>query len=208
MHRHTTVFAPIVLILLLSACSEAPREAAEKSKEPEKPAEPVTGRYAFQQMFVSARAWAPDVQVLQVASIPLQEVKSPPGKAGAWQAIFVSESRRKQRMYTYSVVETVGNLHKGVFAGLEDTYSGPRGLARPFQAAAVRTDSDEAYKTALKHATEYAKKNPSMPISFLLEQTPRFPDAAWRVIWGESVSASNFSIYVDASTGEYLQTMR
>jgi hypothetical protein len=208
MHRYTKIFAPILLILILCACSEAPKETAEKPKEPEKPAEPVTGRYAFQQMFVSARGWATDAQVLSVSSIRLPEVKSAAGKAGAWQAIFVSEGHRKQRMYTYSVIETAGNLHKGVFAGLEDTYSGPRGLAKPFPAVAVRTDTDDAYKTALKHAAETTKKNPNIPISFVLEQTPRFPDAAWRVIWGESVAASNFSIYVDASTGDYLQTMR
>jgi hypothetical protein len=31
--------------------------------------------------------------------------------------------------------------------------------------------------------------------------------AVWRVIWGESVSTSNFSIYVDANQGKYLDKM-
>jgi hypothetical protein len=74
--------------------------------------------------------------------------------------------------------------------------------------AAVKTDSDEVYQTALKKAADYEKKNPDKPISFLLEKTDRFPNPAWRVIWGESVGASNFSIFIDTSTGLYLQTMR
>jgi hypothetical protein len=64
------------------------------------------------------------------------------------------------------------------------------------------------YQTALKHGADYAKKHPDMQISFIMEKIPEFPDPAWRVIWGESPSASNFSIYVDASTGKYLRTMR
>ena len=47
-----------------------------------------------------------------------------------------------------------------------------------------------------------------MPVTFLLEFTKRFPNPAWRVIWGESVGTSDFSIFVDATTGEYLETMR
>ena len=202
-----------VLLLLISAlflvsCSEAPKPTAEKSKEPEKPASPVTGRFAFHQMFMSARTWSPDVQLLGLSSIDLQGVAKEAGKAGAWQATFVSPGRGKAKMYTYSVIEADGNLHKGVFSGLDESYSGPRGQAKPFNILALKTDSDQAYKTALEHATEYVKKNPNMPISFVLEMTTRFPDAAWRVVWGESVSTSNFSIFVDASTGKYLQTMR
>lgn len=208
MHRRLTSCVSVAFILILSSCSEAPRPAAEKPKEPEKPAEPATGRFAFHQMFVSARAWARDAQPLRLSSIHLAEVKSEPGKAGAWQAYFVSLSQAKARAYTYSVVDAPGNLHKGVFAGLEETYTGPRGQATPFPVAALKTDSDEVYATALQHAAQYAKKYPDLPISFLLEKTPRFPNPAWRVIWGESVGSSNFSIYVDATTGKYLQTMR
>jgi hypothetical protein len=52
------------------------------------------------------------------------------------------------------------------------------------------------------------KKNPDKPMFYLLEQTPRYPDLAWRIVWGDSVSSSNYSVYVDATTGEYLETMR
>jgi hypothetical protein len=194
------------LLLLLAGCSTETRAPQKKAEE--KPPEPLTGRQALQQMYIAARGWAADIQPIKVNSILLPEVKAEPGKAPAWQAVFVSQSLGKARSYTYSVVESVGNLHKGVFAGLDQSWSGPSGATKPFLMASVKVDSDEAYKTALKKAAEYDKKNPGMPINFLLEANNRYPDTSWRVIWGESVGTSSFSIFVDASTGLYLETMR
>ncbi|HLM97633.1 MAG TPA: hypothetical protein VK335_00020 [Bryobacteraceae bacterium] len=198
-----TAFAAVPL-LLVCGCSESPQPAEKKAVAPP---EPVKGRSALYSMFNMARGWAPDVQVLQLHSIDLPDVKRERGKAAAWEATFVSQQTGRKRSYTYSVVEAEGNLHKGVFAGLEEGWSGAR-TATPFLIAAVKTDSDEVYQTALAKAADYEKKNPDKPIAFLLEKTEQFPDAAWRVIWGESVGTSNFSVFVDASTGKYLQTMR
>jgi hypothetical protein len=203
--RRSIILAPA--ILLASSCSEAPKQEAKK-KEPEKPPEPVTGRYAFYQMYTAARSWAADLQPLQLSSIALPEVKSGEGKYGAWQVLFVSPSKGRLKPYTYSVIEAGGNLHKGVFGGHDESFSGRRGQARPFLLAALKTDSDQVWKVAAEKSTAYMKKNPDMPVSFLLEYTPRFPNPAWRVIWGESVSTSNYSIFVDATSGEYLVTGR
>src|ERR1700730_11997239 len=77
--------------MLLAGCSEAPK--TETAKQPEKVPEPVTGRQAFQMMYPQARRWAMDAQPFQLRSIHLSQVKSQKGKAGAWQAIFVSPSQ-------------------------------------------------------------------------------------------------------------------
>jgi hypothetical protein len=191
------------LVFLLSACSEAPK-TVEKSKVPEKPPEPLTGRQAFQRMYPSARGWAPDALPLELRSINLGQVKAEKGKAGAWQAIFVSSVKGKSRAYTYSAVEAEGNLHEGVFAGIEQDYSG-RGGSAPFPIAALKIDSDQAYDTAAEKSQDYVKKNPNKTVSFLLEQNKRFPDLSWRVIWGESVSSSDYSVFVDATTGALLE---
>ncbi len=156
-------------------------------------------------MYISARGWAADIEPIKVTTLPVADVKSVPGKAGAWQALFVSPSLNKARAYTYSVVEGEGNLHKGVFAGFDQ--STPMGAEKPFLMAAIKVDSDEAYATALKKGADYDKKNPGKPIIFLLEHNNKFPDVSWRVIWGESAGTSNFSIFVDASTGGYLETI-
>jgi hypothetical protein len=136
------LFIPVAVLIALAACSEAPKSAAEKKKEPPKAAEPLTGRQAFHQMYAAARGWTADIQGLQLKSIQLPEVKAEPGRAGAWQATFVSVTRGQSRTYTWSAIEAPGNLHKGVFAGLEERYV-QRGQGKPFLIAALRTDSDE-----------------------------------------------------------------
>ena len=200
--KRLTAFAGCALLLLLAACSEAPKTVAKKA--PEAPPEPVTGQSALYKMYQVARSWSPDLEVMKMNSLPMPGVKSEPGKAGAWQATFVSASKGKARSYTFSVVEGEANLHKGVFAGLEEGWSGPRGVTKPFTIQAVKVDTDAAYKTALENkGADYDKKNPGKPITFLLEKNDKYPDPSWRVVWGESVGTSNFSVYVDTATGNF-----
>src|ERR1039458_8247523 len=142
-----TLFSAAALLILLAGCStETP---APQKKAEEKPAEPVTGRQALQQMYIAARGWAADIQIVRLTSILLPEVKAEPGKAAAWQALFLSASQNKARSWTYSVVESEGNLHKiarswtysvvesegnlhkGVFAGFDQSWSSS-GEAKPF----------------------------------------------------------------------------
>jgi hypothetical protein len=198
----TPLLLVLPLLALLSACSDSP--TTEKAKEPQKPPEPLTGRQAFQKMYPMARNWALDATPMRVRTL-LLSAKPEKGKADAWEATFVSKSLSKSKTFTYSIVESAGNLHQGVFAGLEEGYSGPQGGAFPFDIAAIKTDSDQAYDTAAEKSADYIKKNPSKPITYLMEQTRRFPDVTWRVIWGESVSTSDYSVFVDASTGKYLE---
>lgn len=194
--------------LLLTGCSETPTTAPVAKKEPEKPPEPISGQSALYKMYQVARSWAPDAQVLKMNSIALAEVPTVPrGKAAAWQATFASAARSQARSYTYCIVESQGNLHKGTFAGLEEGWSGPRGITSPFPIMAVKIETDTAYETALKQGADYEKKNPGKTISWLLEKQNKFPDPVWRVIWGESVGTSNFSVIIDASTGEYKEKL-
>ncbi len=202
------ILAILPLVLLLTGCSESPKPAP-KAAEPVKPPEPVTALSAVYKMYTQARSWAPDCKLLRVASLTIKEVKNDAGKAGAWEATFVTESQQKARRYTYSVVESASsNLHEGVFGGSVDSWAG-RGQAKPFLIQAFKVDSVAAYEVAMKNkGTEYATKHPELPVIYLLELTSRFPDPAWRVIWGESVSTSNFSVFVDSSTGNYLELGR
>jgi hypothetical protein len=66
----------------------------------------------------------------------------------------------------------------------------------------------KAWAVAEENSKEYIAKNADKPINFVLEKTPRHPNPAWRVIWGTSAAASNYSIYVDATTGAFLERMR
>jgi len=204
--RALVVCAPLLLTgcFIFSGCATAP---APKAKEPEKPAEPVGAQYAFHQVFLVARTWAPDLLVWRVRDIPVDSVKPEGGKRGAWEVTVVSPSKRKSRAYTYSVVEE-GNVHKGVFGGLEEDYRGPQGQLSAWPIQAFKVDSVKAYEVAVANSAEYIKKNPDIPVTFLLEQTKRHPYLTWRVIWGTSVASSGYSIYVGAGTGEFVERMR
>jgi hypothetical protein len=201
------VTAGSALLLLLAACSEAPKTAEKKAPPP--PPEAITGQSALYKMYQVARTWAPDIEVLKMTSIQLPGIKAQPGAAGAWEATFVSASRGNARSYTYSVIEGEGNLHKGVFAGLEEAWAGPRGVTKPFNIQAVKKDTDDAYKAALENkGADYDKKNPGKPITFLLEKNNKFTDPSWRVIWGESAGTSNFSVFIDTATGDFQEVLR
>jgi hypothetical protein len=192
-------------VLFLSGCSDAPKSQTAKKEEPKKEPEPITGKSAFFKVYVTARSWATDAQCLSVVNIPIAEVKPQPGKYGAWRVTVISPSKLKKRSYTWSAVEAEGNLHEGVFPGPEENYT-PNSTIRPFLIAALKTDTDTALKVAAEKSTEYMKRNPDMRINYLLELGDKHPNPAWRVIWGDSVGTSGHSVFVDAVTGEYLET--
>ena len=193
---------PVVGAILLAGCSETP--APTKAKEPEKPSEPITGRQAFQMTYPQSRIWAPDGEPLRIRSLNLANPKSEDGKAGAWEIVYASAARSRQRSFTWSAIEAEGNLHKGVFGGIEEAWAGPRGGSQPFLVQALKIDTPEALQTAIKHSAEYLKKPGVKPqVSFSCELISRFPDPVWRVFWGESVSAAEWSVFIDATTGDY-----
>jgi hypothetical protein len=190
--------------LVLAGCSESPAPEASK-KAPEPAAAPITGRQAFQMTYPQARIWAPDCQPMRIRSYNLPNPKSENGKAGAWEILWVSASKGRQRIFTWSAVEAEDNLHKGVFGGLEDNWRGPQGQEKPFEVAALKIDTPDAYQTAVSKSEEYLHKpGAKPPITFLCELTPRFPDPVWRVLWGDSPSAAQWSVFVDATTGRFL----
>jgi hypothetical protein len=203
MFAHNAVLLVSAAMLFVSCSSNAP----QKAKEPAKAPDPVGAQYAFHQCYLSARTWAQDLEILRMANLPISGMKPPLGKSGAWEVTFVSAAKARAKTYMYSVVED-GNIHQGVFGGLEENWSGKRGQNTAFVTAAFKIDSVKAWAVAEEQSKEYMAKNPDKPITFVLERTPRHPNPAWRVIWGTSAAASNYSIYVDATTGAFLERMR
>ncbi len=189
----------------MAACTSttAPKPEAKKVEPPK----PVTGLSGVFHAYRMARTWASDAMPLHTQSVNLQSVKSDGGKAGAWTTTFVSPSLRKSRRYSYSTIEGEG-LHKDVFAQREEFWSGPTRQSMPFRIEALKTDTDKAWEVAVAKSAAYMKKNPDMPVFFVAEYTSRFPNPAWRVVWGESVSRSSYSIFVDTTDGKYLLTGR
>ena len=193
--------ASLGLILLLSACSEAPPET--KAKAPEKPPAPITAQQAFRYTFPAARAWAGDSLPLRIRSIHLTDVPAEPGKAGAWEIIYVSQSQQQAKVFTWSAIEASETLHKDVFGGKPQAWSGPSGQEMPFEASAFHIDTPAALETAVASNKAYLDKPGDKPaVNFLLELTPRFPGAVWRVMWGETAGSAASTVFVDAGTGQ------
>jgi len=192
--------------LTFTSCGSSTETPSKVAKE-SKPVEPIGARAAFQQTFISARTWAQDLEILRIRNLVLEDVKAPSGTSAVWEVTFVSPSKQRAKPYTWSAVER-DTIHEGVFGGQEEPWSGHSGQATSFMPAAFRIDSIGAYETAAAKSKEYIEKNPDKPLTFLLEKTPRHPDPSWRVIWGTSAATSNYSVYVDASSGEYLERMR
>lgn len=199
--REILAFTPAAL--LFTACGPNPAEKAAAEKAA-KPAEPLSGLRALYQMYGMARAWAPDVRLLHMASIDIEQVKPQPGKLGAWHAVFASESKGQKRGYTNCVFDVSVTLRKGVFADAPSQWSDDK---RSLLMAGIRVDTDKALATALEHSAAYAKKNPAMPISYYLEQGRNINLPVWRVIWGASVGTSMYSVLIEATNGTFAGTL-
>lgn len=198
-------------VVSLTGCfdSSSPSEIKARQEKTEKKApEPVSGQNAYYKMYGAAKSWAPDLQGFKCEPVRLNALAEKDGRFPAWKCSFVSESKRALKTYSYSVIEAEG-LFKDTFGGHDESYSGPRGQNVPFPILALKIDTDAAIKTAMAHkdAVEYRKKYPDMPLTPVLEKTKEVANAHWRIYWGANTATSNFSILVDASTGEYVKTM-
>jgi hypothetical protein len=194
-------FLLVFAALLLTGCSDDPKPAAKKA--PAAPPSPISGRQGFQYVYGSARIWAADAQPLTIRSINVEGVKNEPGKAGAWETVFVSESTAMGRPYTWSAVETE-TVHQGVFPGSRQTWS-PGGAQKPFAAAEIKIDTPEALDIAAKASEEFLNKpGQKPPVNFLLDVSGRFPGPAWKVMWGNTISSAEYIVTVDANSGMLL----
>ena len=100
--RSTAILSASLVLLLAGGCGsgEAPSFRTEETEAPEPPKE-VTGRKAFQNMFVAARSWARDAKPFHLTNFYLKQSTGVGGLATAWTASFASPSLRKYKTYTY-----------------------------------------------------------------------------------------------------------
>lgn len=195
-----------LFILLLSACS---------SNQPSTPAEPaakkateqVTGRGAFQRLYVTARGWSPDAQPFILESSATKDAPGHDGKAAIWRAGFASPGRRMQERFQWSGATGPDAPEPGISHGTEDGYSPTNSSTQVFDIARIQIDSDAAFNTAQKHGGEkLLKANPDLPVSYRLQWDPRKGEMYWRVAYGRSNDSPDLAVDVNASNpGEFLR---
>jgi hypothetical protein len=193
---------PIVAALMFTACSKAPEKAEAKEpviKEASRPPEPVAARSAFFEMYKPARAWASDLFPLSLTSGEIPGIKNEHGKAAQWTAVFVSPSRREARTLVYSVADHGASIHKGVFVGGAEPWSGSTPKSKPFQVTEFITNSDQAYEVAMTKAEPWVKKHPDKKLTLFLANASKHPGPLWYLLWGDT--KSGYMAHVNATTG-------
>jgi hypothetical protein len=192
--------------LVMTACSEAPKTEtkaeSEAKQEAAAPREPVLGKAAFYEMYKPARAWATDLLVLSLTSGEVEGFKIQGGKAAMWTAVFVSPSKQTARTFTYAIVDQLPKVHKGVFEGGTESWTGSTKQSEPFHMTDVAYNSDTAEEAAAEKAAAFLKKNPNKPLSFFLGKASRFPAPVWYVLWGDK--KLGYSAFVDATSGKVM----
>jgi hypothetical protein len=206
MRKLGIVFIALIGISMFTGCESKKETATPAESKPKAEApEYATGRLAFQKLYVSARAFAGDVQPYRLQSIYTADAPVDKGKAGIWSAQFASASRRSIKSYTWSGVSGENMPERGVSHGTEDTYNPSNSSTHVFDMQFLKIDSDKAFDEAQKHGGEaLIKKNPKQPVFFLLEWSPK-NRLVWHVIYGENRNDAKLAIAVDASSGAFIE---
>jgi hypothetical protein len=205
MNQRLTGIAAVAGVFLITGCANAPDPLESKAsvkRLSDIPTGPISAFTAFYKMYEPARKWSSDIQAASVAALDAETIGSNDGKCSAWQAVFVSASKRQSQTYTYSTIE-LGTITKGLSGGKSTAWLGATPEARPFSNSEMSVDSDAAYKAAVEKASDWLKNNSAKPITtFALGDANRFPAPTWYILWG--TKKGGYGVYVNASTGKVL----
>lgn len=183
-------------LALMTACSSGPSKSAETEKP--KPAEPLTGRVAFQKCYVAARGWARDAQPFRLESELIGDSKGREGKSLAWRGGFASALQHATRPYTWANGE--------VSFGVEDSYSPTNSSTFAFDIAFLKIDSNQALETAQKHGGDkLLEKTPDLPILYTLDWNRQSNELVWHISYGPDRGSAKLTVAVNASTGDFLR---
>lgn len=194
-----------VVLLQLSACTSEPSKPAETKPEVKTP-ELITGRSAFQKLYVAARGWNADARPYRLESSITSDSNGQDGKSAVWRASFASATARASKPYTWSGSVADGAPEQGVNPGTEDTYSSTNSSTQVFDMAFLKIDSDQAVATAQKHGGDKVlEKDPKTSVFYMCDWNHNTNQLVWHVIYGTSQDSAKLRVAVDASTGEFLR---
>jgi hypothetical protein len=198
----------IAMAGVLAGCSSGRKLAEKQEAKAEQPKAPelLTGRVAFQKLFVTARSWAPDAQPFRLESEPLKQAPGTDGKAGVWRGYFASPGKRMLKPYIWSGISGPDAPERGISPGTEDTFNPANISTLPFDFAFLKSDSDQAFEVAQTHGgKKLLDADPQQPVKYALIWNPSGNELVWRVIYGTSESDARLRVAVDASTGTFLK---
>jgi hypothetical protein len=191
-------------LVLMAGCSSQPTKPAEKPQP--KPPEFVTGRTAFQRVYVAARGWARDAQPYRLESQTTADSDGKDGKSGVWRGFFASELQHGAKPYIWSGSNAPDAPPRGINPGLEDTYSPSNASTHVFDIGFLKVDSDKAYEVAQKHGGDkILERKLDTPVYYVLDWSVPTNELVWHVIYGASRDKAKLNVAVNASTGEFIR---
>jgi hypothetical protein len=206
-----TIFASLLTLALLAGCSSNPpqkQEAAKPSTPAKAPAakeaQYLTGREAFQKLYIAARNWSPDAQPLKMESSPRSDDKHD-GTAAVWNGSFASAQRGQLRSFMWSGAVGEGAPEPGITPGSQDTYTAANASTQPFDIAYLKADTDEALKVADSRGPASIKKLKDKPVKFQLFNDSSRGRLLWRVIYGTSEYSAKAVVDISARDGGFVK---
>src|SRR5271166_2727488 len=199
------IAAALVLLALLAGCESNTAKPPQAKPEP-KPPELLTGRAAFQKVFIAARNYGADVKPFRIQSTPSVDGNGQDGKSAIWTASFASAIQHGVKPFIWSGSNAPDAASRGVSPGNEDSYNPSNASTQIFDVAFLKIDSDQALAVAQKHGGEkILEKDPSTPVIFICDWNHNTNELTWHVIYGSSRDASKLTVAVNASTGEFIR---
>jgi hypothetical protein len=196
------LYAVFLSLLFLAGCS------SEQSKPavPPKPKEPelLTGRSAFQKMYIQARGWAPDAKPFRLESQVNKDSNGHDGKGAVWRGSFASPSKGSIKPFVWSGTDSSDAPSRGLSPGTEDSYSETNSNTKIFDVSFMKVDSDKAFEEAQKHGgSKVLAKNPNLPVLYIAGWSSE-NELIWHVIYGNDRDSAKLKVAINASTGQFL----
>ena len=213
----TRLFMATWALLFMIGCTSQPTQTAPTEKPQPKGPELVTGRVAFQKMYIAARSWATDAQPFRLQSEINADSNGQDGKSSVWRAWFGSPSHRSAKPFVWSGTDLPNAPSRGVNPGSEDNYSPTNTSTQVFDSAFLKVDSGagstsgkdaavEAFDVAQKHGgSAVLKKDPDTPVFYVLDWSHATNELIWHVIYGASRDEAKWIVAVNASTGDFIR---
>jgi hypothetical protein len=199
------VAALLILLALLVACdsnSTRPPEAKPESKAPEL----LTGRAAFQKVFIAARNYAADVKPFRIESTPSADGNGHDGKSAIWRASFASAAQHGVKPFIWSGSNATDAPPRGVSPGNEDTYNPSNASTQIFDVAFLKVDSDQAFAEAQKHGGDKVlEKDATTPVLYICDWNHNTNELVWHVIYGGSRETAKLTVAINASSGTFIR---
>jgi hypothetical protein len=193
-------------LTILTGCTSEPAKPAQSEKAQPKTVEAVTGRTAFQKLYISARGWARDAQPYRLESQITADWNGKEGKSAVWRAYFASPNQHGVKPFIWSGSQASDGPAPGITPGSEDTYSPSNSSTHIFDIAFLKVDSDKALETAQKHGGDkILQRTPDTPILYVLSWSTVTNELIWHVIYGTSPEDAKLRVAVNASSGEFLR---